>query len=454
MDYMMDYRAILENYSKPVPRYTSYPTAPQFKSEIGTEIFFEGLENLDPREDVSVYLHIPYCDRLCWFCGCHTKHTLKYAPISRYIRTLTKEMELLNERLGFRPMLKHLHLGGGSPSLLQSAELIRLRDALDLTFRFGADTEVSIEIDPCDVNKATISSLREFGITRASLGVQDFSPEVQKAINRPQSFEETRDVVAELREAGVNSINIDALYGLPLQSENRLMRTIEQCVSLQPDRMALFGYAHVPWLKKHQQLIKTEDLPDSFERYEHSQLAAQYLVSAGYEAIGIDHFAKPDDSLAHAKRAGTLRRNFQGYTTDTHQTMLSFGASSIGRFSDAYVQNIVATPRYEAEIAAGHLTKAKGLKLSLEDQLRGHVIERLMCDFKFDFADLANHSPSLAERCLEDALYFAAGDRFELCHIEGTVLKINDAAKPFTRIIASQFDSYYRDEQFQYSKAV
>ncbi len=450
----MDYKAILENYSKPVPRYTSYPTAPHFKPEIGTKVFEEGLESLDPREEVSVYLHIPYCDRLCWFCGCHTKHTLKYAPISRYVRTLAKEMELLNERLGFRPLLKHLHLGGGSPSLLKSDELIRLRDALDLTFRFGADTEVSIEIDPCDVNESTISTLREFGVTRASLGVQDFSPEVQEAINRPQSYEETRDVVWELREAGVNSINIDALYGLPLQHESRLIKTIEQCISLQPDRMALFGYAHVPWLKKHQRLIKTEDLPDSFERYEHSQSATQCLISAGYEAIGIDHFAKPDDDLAHAKRAGTLKRNFQGYTTDTHQTMLSFGASSIGRFPDAYVQNIVATPQYEAEIFAGRLTKAKGLKLSMEDQLRSHVIERLMCDFRFDFADLADQSPSLADRCLEDALFFAAADRFDLCQIEGTVLKINEAARPFTRIIASQFDAYYLEEQFQYSKAV
>ena len=297
-------------------------------------------------------------------------------------------------------------------------------------------------------------TLREFGVTRASLGVQDFSPEVQEAINRPQSYEETRDVVWELREAGVNSINIDALYGLPLQHESRLIKTIEQCISLQPDRMALFGYAHVPWLKKHQRLIKTEDLPDSFERYEHSQSATQCLVSAGYEAIGIDHFAKPDDGLAHAKRAGTLRRNFQGYTTDTRQTMLSFGASSIGRFQDAYVQNIVATSQYEAEISAGRLTKAKGLKLTTEAQLRGHVIERLMCDFRFDFADLAEQSPSLADRCLEDALFFAAADRFDLCQIEGTVLKINEAARPFTRIIASQFDAYYLEEQFQYSKAV
>ena len=294
----MNYQAILDHYNQPVPRYTSYPTAPQFKPDIGEEIFEEGMGKINDDAPVSVYIHIPFCDRLCWFCGCHTKHTLKYAPVAQYVKTLTKELELLSQKYAARPRLGQLHLGGGSPSLLKGPELAELKEKLELVFEFTPNTEISVEIDPSDVDPSIICGLVDFGTTRVSIGVQDFHPEVQAAINRPQSYEITRDVIQQLRQAGINSINIDALYGLPLQTETRLLDTIHQCISLQPDRMALFGYAHVPWLKKHQRLIKTEDLPGTLVRFLHAKSAGCALEFAGYQSIGIDHFAKADDSLA------------------------------------------------------------------------------------------------------------------------------------------------------------
>lgn len=450
----MNYEAVLNHHSKPVPRYTSYPTAPLFQAGVGGQIFQEGIQKLDASKSVSVYIHIPFCDRLCWFCGCHTKHTLKYASIANYIQVLLKEIELLAQKLPFRPKLGQLHLGGGSPSLLRSDELVLLKMALAKAFEFTPSTEISIEIDPSDVDASMVAGFVEFGTTRASIGVQDFHPDVQAAINRPQGYEVTRDVICMLREAGVGSVNIDALYGLPLQHESRLLETIEKCITLQPDRMALFGYAHVPWMKKHQRLIKTQDLPGTLERFEHSQLASKALVSAGYDSIGIDHFAKPTDSLAQAARDGTLKRNFQGYTVDSHETMFGLGGSSIGRFKDGYVQNTVATNQYEAEIADGILPKGKGLKLTEQDHLRGHIIERLMCDFAIDFDALKVFSPVLVEPCLDLAKNFIAQDEFDLCTMDGSKLIIKDEAKPFTRIIAAQFDAYYQPEQFQFSKAV
>lgn len=451
---MFDPRAILDHYQKPVPRYTSYPTAPQFKEGVGANLFAAALPNLNPSDRVSAYLHIPFCDRLCWFCGCHTKHTLKYAPITKYIRSLIQEIRLFAGKVGFKPRLGALHLGGGSPSLLKRDDLIALRQALDETFVIDQHTEISIEIDPSDVDAGTIAALVEFGLTRASVGVQDFHEDVQNAINRPQSFEITRDVIFQLRDAGVRSINVDALYGLPLQSEARLLQTIEQSISLTPDRMALFGYAHVPWLKKHQNQIKTEDLAGPFERYQHAQSASLELEKAGYQAIGIDHFALPEDSLALAARSHQLHRNFQGYTTDNHHTMIGFGASSIGRFADGYVQNTVPTAQYQAQIAMGELPKNKGLQLTLEDQLRGKIIELLMCDFEIDFNTLQEFPSHMIDLCIQQARLLAMQDEFDLCQMSGTLLEIRPQAKAFTRIIAAHFDAFYSPEQFQYSTAV
>lgn len=417
------------------------------------------LRSLPTDDAVSVYIHIPFCDRLCWFCGCHTRHTLKYAPIKGYLTYLHQEIRLLSERLPFKPRLKSLHLGGGSPSLLKQQDMADLRTDLAETFQFEPDTEISIEIDPSDANDEMYDGLLALGVTRASIGVQDFHPEVQAAINRPQSFEQTQKVVKRLRQIGIASINVDALYGLPLQTTDRLRDTLSKCVALEADRMALFGYAHIPWFKKHQRLINEADLPDNLMRFEQAEMAGYYLQNAGYHSIGIDHFAKPHDKLSVAAQNGKLHRNFQGYTTDNCKTLFGLGASSIGRFDGGYVQNLVATGQYQDRVAKGQLPTDKGVELSIDDKIRAYIIERLMCDFRICFTALEQHFNGNAEErqfqaYRTEATKMAAQDQFGLCQFSDNALSIPPQARAFARIVASGFDAYYQKETAQYSKAV
>lgn len=451
---MIDQHAVLAAYPASVPRYTSYPTAPQFQKGTGRQLLRELMAELKDQEPVSIYIHIPFCDRLCWFCGCHTKHTLKYAPVQTYMDHLLQEIALFGAQTTVKPRLKSVHLGGGSPSLLQSADMARLRDTLSTHFDWDTNAEISVEIDPSDVTQDMYDGLANLGMTRASIGVQDFHPDVQKAINRPQTFEQTENVVRKLRAMGIASINIDALYGLPLQTEDRLQHTLRQCLELAPDRMALFGYAHIPWFKKHQKMIRDADLPGTLDRFDHAIMASEMLQEAGYQAIGIDHFAKPQDALSLAANAGTLHRNFQGYTTDACPTMIAFGASSIGRFAGGYIQNTVATGQYQDCVKAGELPADKGLRLTADDQIRAHIIERLMCDFQVSFTQVERKFGAAAHDLRRVAADMARGTLSDLCNFDGGIFYIVPRAKPFTRIIASHFDAYYETEQFQYSKAV
>ena len=435
-----------------VPRYTSYPTAPHFKAGEGERLMDVMLDSIGG--PVSVYIHIPYCDRLCWFCGCHTKQTLKYAPVREYVGFLVQEIALLAKRLGRKPVLSRLHLGGGSPSLLELDDLKRIRAALEECFSFAVDAEVSIEIDPSDHGAGSLEGYRALGVTRASIGVQDFDPKVQAAINRPQSFESTRDVIAALRGSGVGSVNIDALYGLPLQTMDTLRDTIRKVIELSPDRVALFGYAHVPWVKKHQQMIRDEDLPGQLERFHQAETAEEMLLAAGYEKIGIDHFAKPGDELAAAARKGALRRNFQGYTTDDCSTLIGLGASSISGFDGGFVQNIVATGQYQACVSEGRLPASRGCERTLDDRMRGHMIERLMCDFSGSLPALEEKFGEAARPLAAEARLIAAMEKQGLCRMEGDRFTVPTEARAFTRIVASRFDAYLPDSMFRYSKAV
>lgn len=451
---MLDYKAVLSHYPSAVPRYTSYPTAPHFQLGVGASVLDGLRDNLTSDEPVSIYIHIPFCDKLCWFCGCNTKHTLKYAPVARYLDFLIKEIELFGNKVGFKPLVRNIHLGGGSPSLLKHKDFIRLRSTLENSFTFISEAEVSVEVDPSDVNDDVLNGLRAFKVTRASIGVQDFHPDVQAAINRPQSFELTKDVIESLRAMGIGSVNIDALYGLPRQNMSRLMNSIEKCIELKPDRIALFGYAHVPWVKKHQNLIKQEELPDSNARFEHSLKASQRLVEAGYTSIGIDHFAKKEDSLAIAAANGSIHRNFQGYTTDNCDTLIALGGSSIGRTKNGFYQNIVATSSYQDAVANGDLPAAKGLLLSDDDRIRAHIIERIMCDFKIDLGQLNQGFGVVADTYRIIAQNFIDDDPFGLSHMNGDEFEILPDGRPFTRIIASQFDAYLKEAEFRFSKAV
>jgi oxygen-independent coproporphyrinogen-3 oxidase len=321
---------LVRKYARPVPRYTSYPTAPHFHAGIGAARAAAWLEALPAASRLSLYFHIPFCRSLCWFCGCHTKITNRTAPVERYLETMLAEIAVAAKHLGRGRTVAHIHLGGGSPRLLSPDDLRRLAAALHRDFTVAPDAEFAIEIDPRTVDEARAAALGEIGVNRASLGVQDFDPAVQRAINRVQPLELTARVAGLLRGHGITRLNLDLMYGLPLQSTAGFAATVETALALAPDRIALFGYAHVPWMKKHQALIDTAALPDAWQRWCQARAAARRLEQAGYAAIGLDHFAKPQDALACAAAAGTLRRNFQGYTADPADALVGFGASAIG----------------------------------------------------------------------------------------------------------------------------
>ncbi|MGB7335434.1 MAG: oxygen-independent coproporphyrinogen III oxidase [Salaquimonas sp.] len=451
---MLDLTNIIKNHTTPVPRYTSYPTAPHFQPDLGLQILTETLVELPAEERLSLYLHIPFCDRLCWFCGCNTKQVNRYSPVSSYIDALLKEIELIGLQLGGKRKAEEIHFGGGSPSLLYPGDFARLSLALNKAFLIDESTKVSVEIDPNDATPDLFQGLKIIRMSRASIGVQDFDSAVQKAINRPQTFEDTRALVEQLRSSGINSINIDALYGLPLQTKPKLQSTIEKIISMQPNRVALFGYAHVPWVKKHQKMIRDEDLPKSQERFEQAQLAQSLLIQAGYVKIGIDHYAKPDDSLAIAAKTGELRRNFQGYTDDKLSTLIGLGGSSIGQSNLGYFQNLVPTGQYTMAVNNGLLPTSKGYRFTQDDKIRSWIIEQLMCNFSFSFEKLIRQFGNLAQPYIGEAIEISKRDSIGVCETVEDRFTIRPEAEPLTRIIASKFDAHLGRGQFKYSQAV
>ena len=444
---------LIDRHSQPVPRYTSYPTAPHFHAGITPQTYGRWLGSLRQDATISLYLHIPYCDRLCWFCGCHTKHTLRYEPVAEYLNALHTEIDWISTQLGGRGRVTAIHLGGGSPTLLTPADLLGLKTKLAAAFTIEPTAQISIEIDPNDLDEGRYDAMAAFGINRASLGVQDFDPKVQEAINRLQSFEQTGSVVEAIRSRGVPSINLDLLYGLPFQTEAGLARTIDAALSLNPDRVALFGYAHVPWMKPHQKMIPEDALPDRFARFAQAQLAAALLVDAGLEPIGFDHFAKPDDSLAVAARNGKLGRNFQGYTDDAADALIGLGASSIGQLPQGYVQNIAATGEYIKAVRAGGVATAKGFALTPDDKLRAHVIETLLCNFRLCAKDVTGFGAA-GRAIMGEAEAIAWTDEDGMMAMVDGVFTITERGRPFVRTIAARFDTYFGTGTARHSVAV
>ncbi|WP_432348137.1 oxygen-independent coproporphyrinogen III oxidase [Shinella yambaruensis] len=446
--------ALVERLSSPVPRYTSYPTAPHFNESIGPEVYAQWLGRLAAENRLSLYAHVPYCDRLCWFCACHTKQTLRYEPVEAYLKGLHAEIAAIGTRVSRAVPVTALHFGGGSPTLLRPEDMRALKACLEANFSFAADAEISVEMDPNDLDEARHDALADIGMTRASLGIQDFDPKVQKAINRIQTFEQTRGVVEAARARGVRSVNCDILYGLPYQTLETLAETVRAVLSLAPDRIALFGYAHVPWMKKHQTMIDEAALPGVVARFEQMALAADMLVSAGYEAIGIDHFALPADRLAVAARQGTLRRNFQGYTDDQADALVGLGASSIGQLPEGYIQNMPATGEYLRRVEEGGLAAVRGYALTEEDRARAFVIEKIMCGFGFSFAALAARHPAVSGVIRSEAIGFVAADRDGLARIEGDRFVLTAAGRPFARTVAAVFDAHLASGRGRHSIAV
>jgi oxygen-independent coproporphyrinogen-3 oxidase len=445
---------LVAKYAAPVPRYTSYPTAPHFHAGVNNGVYRGWLAELPAGSRLSLYLHVPFCDRLCWFCGCHTKQTARYEPVARYLQSLVRELETVAGLLNGRGVVTSLHFGGGSPSLLAPEDLEALGVRLRRLFRFSDTAEISLELDPKDMDAARLDALATLGMTRASLGVQDFDPAVQAAINRPQTFEETRAVVEGVRARGAASVNLDVLYGLPLQTLDTIGRTIDQVLELAPDRIALFGYAHVPWIKRHQTMIPEDQLPDLDARFAQSQAAAARIEAAGYQRIGIDHFARPDDGMAQTARNGTLKRNFQGYTVDEADALIGFGASAIGRLPQGYVQNTVATAQYERGVDENGVSVARGFALSDEDRARAHVIEQLMCGLSFSYADLQAQFGAAAAPVIHDARRIATADWDGFVCSDAAGFRVDEAGRPFIRSVAAAFDAYLGQGRGRHSVAV
>lgn len=434
-----------------VPRYTSYPTAAVFTPQTGAEFQQEALHGLDPDVPVSVYIHIPFCERLCWFCACHTQGTRTLGPVEAYIATLEAELDLMRRTVPAGLRMGRLHWGGGTPTILPPPLIHRLARAIRAVFPPEDGFEFSVEIDPTMVDRSKIEALAAEGMTRASIGIQDFDPEVQAAIGRIQPFDVTQACVDDLRAAGITSLNTDLVYGLPHQTPERITDTIAKVRSFAPDRVALFGYAHVPWVSRRQKLIDEAALPDDMARYRLATLAAAQFAEAGLTAIGIDHFARPGDALDTALRTGRLRRNFQGYTADTCQTLIGLGASSISRFPAGYVQNAPATAAYIQRIEAGGFAGSRGYALTDEDRLRARAIELLMCDFMIDLDALQAECGPRA-KTLSDTLTRIAAKYDGVVRLHKHQLEITQKGRPLTRMIAAEFDQHVPD-RMTYSRA-
>jgi oxygen-independent coproporphyrinogen III oxidase len=424
-----------------VPRYTSYPPANHFGDSVTDALHAQWIAAVPAGARVSLYLHIPYCRRLCWFCACRTQGTATDRPLVPYLGYLKAELETVAKNLRPDIELSQIHLGGGTPTLL-SPDMIRDLGQTLAAYRPWADNlRFSVEIDPTEVDSQRIDALVEIGMNRASIGVQDFDPVVQDAIGRAQSFAQTRDVVANLRGVGVKSVNMDILYGLPHQTRARMADSVQRVLSMHPDRVALYGYAHVPWMAKRQVMIPSDALPGAEERLELFETARRLFVWDGYEEIGIDHFAREEDSMAVAARSGTLHRNFQGYTDDTAEVLIGIGASAISRFPQGYAQNLSTSSRYSGAVEEGRLATERGHVLTDDDKLRAEMIEQLMCRFEIDMPMLSEKHGVGIPRLRE----MTAGlrERFP-AHLScsGDVIRLTDSSRLIARIAAQSLDVY------------
>ncbi|MGN6572604.1 MAG: oxygen-independent coproporphyrinogen III oxidase [Pseudolabrys sp.] len=430
-----------------VPRYTSYPTAPHFSAAVTPALYRQWLEALPRTASLSLYLHVPFCQELCHYCGCNTRAVRKREPVDAYAEELMKEIGLLGMLEGRR--VTHLHWGGGTPSILGPKWLETIVTRLAARFDLSAVREHAIELDPRRVDAALVRALKAIGITRASLGVQDTSDDVQRLIGRIQPFTLVERAAGALRDIGIRDLNIDLMYGLPGQTVAHVRDSAARAASLQPQRLALFGYAHVPWFKTHQRLIDEAKLPGVSERLDQAQAAAETLAAAGYMAIGLDHFALPDDSLAVAARGLRLRRNFQGYTVDEADALIGLGASAIGRLPQGFAQNAPDLGSYTRALAAGEFPIVKGLALSDDDRLRGAMIERLMCDLALDLAAFGG-----AERFADEIAALEPLADAGLLVRDGERIVMTTEGRPYVRIAAAAFDAWLPAAQKRHSVAV
>ena len=424
-----------------VPRYTSYPTAPHFSDVVQDGVFQKWVHAIPENSRISLYLHIPFCRNLCWFCACRTQGTQTDAPVRGYLDHLKNEIALLKDHLPSGVSLSRMHWGGGTPTLMAPDMIEELAEAVAEVVPMAEGAEFSVEIDPNQFDEPRLNALARKGMTRASVGVQDFHPDIQHTIGRIQSFDVTRDAISMIRERGIESVNADILFGLPHQSKARIAETVQKLMSLSPDRVALYGYAHVPWMAKRQQLIPTDALPTPVQRLNLFETARRLLLWDGYREIGIDHFAKPGDGLDVAVNTGKLRRNFQGYTDDTAEALIGLGASAISKFPQGYAQNQPATADYVQRINERRFATSRGHVFKGEDKMRARMIEALMCDFRIDRTEIQKDfapAPDHLEKMFADVS--AAFPK--MIEVSPSGLQIKKEGQPLTRMIARAFDAY------------
>ncbi|MBL8559475.1 MAG: oxygen-independent coproporphyrinogen III oxidase [Hyphomonadaceae bacterium] len=429
------------------PRYTSYPSANHFDASVNAETYGSWLRALSPDTSLSLYLHVPYCRELCWYCGCNTYLT-RGGDIGDFVTALMMEVDLVASKLGSH-RVGEIHWGGGTPNVLSPEQFSRLVRQIHFWFDVASDVAHAVELDPRYVTRELAEEYVAAGVGRASLGVQDLNPHVQKAIGRVQPIEQVRQAVETLRGAGLTQLSFDLMYGLSGQTADDLARTIRLAADLQPNRIALFGYAHVPWFKRRQRLINAEDLPGASERFDQAELARSMLNDLGYESVGLDHFARPDDPLAISARNATLKRNFQGYVAQESAALIGLGPSAISHLPGGYVQNITTVTAWRHAVEADTLPIARGHAETAEDLRRNAIIQSIMCTHQVDLGPWGGWDmfpDAYADlRALSEA---------GLVMIENDELRIPDSARQFSRLVAAAFDAYAQPSQPAHSRAI
>ncbi len=437
---------VLKKFNQPGPRYTSYPTAPLFSPDFTAEDFKNEVINTNSESnssDLSLYFHFPFCESLCYFCGCNMMVSRDRRLIREYNEYLKKEIDLITPLISKRRKVSQMHWGGGTPSYLLPEEIRDIGAFIKSKFVFAEDIEASVEIDPRGLTFEHMQAFREIGFNRTSFGVQDFNLQVQEAINRVQSEEITRQTVEWARELGFKSVNLDLIYGLPYQTLNSFAETVEKIIDISPNRIAVFNYAHVPWLKKHQNVIPAEALPSPDERLNIFKMTIEKLIGAGYEYIGLDHFAKPDDELSIAQKNNTLYRNFQGYSTKAGCDVYAFGLSAINQFQNIYAQNLKNLKDYYKRVDSNEAATNVGYRMTFDDHVRKETIMQLMCHLEINKSDIEakfniNFEDYFAEDIKKLDVFIAGG----LLENDVDKIKIVGSGILIIRNVAMCFDAY------------
>ena len=450
---------LIRRYDKSGPRYTSYPTALSFTPvDKPVEYLQQALSERDSTKPLSLYVHIPFCAHVCYYCGCNKVVTANRGRAQPYLEVLHREIELRAAQLPQRPVVEQLHWGGGTPTFISMEETAELMAQLRANFNLRDDDQgdYSIEIDPREMSIERLKQLRELGFNRLSLGVQDLNLEVQRAVNRIQPLEMTTELIAAARELGFRSINIDLIYGLPLQTEQSFRETLDTVLQIRPDRLSVFNYAHLPERFKPQRRINVEDLPDAATKLAIHHNAITQLTQAGYRNIGMDHFALPQDSLSVAQQSGELHRNFQGYTTHGNCDLLGLGVSSISQIGDYYLQNSADLPTYNSMVMNQGSALIKGYKLSTDDKIRRTLITRLICDFELNYSQLSEHTGIDIKHYFADELYQLEAMRAEgMLQLGDDGLEILPLGRLLIRRICMVFDAHINQpSERRYSKII